>query len=62
MLHDAFMISNPYRVANTILVFQQNKESGNHILHETLRAESDGKAKDSGTGQQRSGIDIEFSE
>ncbi|MNP15824.1 hypothetical protein D3C76_1081950 [compost metagenome] len=38
-------------------VFDDDEQPGNHVLHQLLRAETDGQANDPGTGQERRDID-----
>src|ERR1700722_1357301 len=43
-------------------IFQQQKQPGNEVLHQFLRAEADGDADDSGAGQQRRNVDADFAQ
>ena len=43
-------------------IFQEEKQPGDEVLHQFLRAEADGDADDAGAGQQRSDVDADFAQ
>lgn len=49
-------------VSGAYLIFHDNKKSGNIVFYQFLRTETDGKSDDTGTGQKRAYIDIEFTQ
>ena len=46
-------------ITNSVLVFQQHKKSGNAVLNEALRAETECNACNAGAGDQRAEVDAD---
>ncbi len=49
-------------IADLYDILQQQKQSGDQILHQLLRSETDRDADDTGTREQRRHIDTDFTE
>src|SRR5262249_9154496 len=60
VFNGTFKVANADRIADGVLVFQQNEESRNDILHQRLSPKAHRKAENSRAGQQRAGVDTEF--
>ncbi|CDN41521.1 hypothetical protein BN871_AI_00320 [Paenibacillus sp. P22] len=56
-LHGAFIGSRLDDVSDSELVLQDDEESGDDVLHQTLGAEADGQAKHACAGEQRADLD-----
>ncbi len=62
VLHSARQPRDADIVADLDTVLQQQKQSGDQVLNQLLRAKADGDADDAGAGKQRGDIDADFAQ
>ena len=59
MLDAARGVADLNRIADGVLVFEDDVKTGDHVADEILRAETHGDARESGERERRGGIDAE---
>src|SRR5437867_10924151 len=57
---DTRKIANLHNVTNAELVFKQDEETGDDILDEALRPETNSQSNDTGAGKHRTDVESEF--
>src|SRR4029079_16215407 len=57
---DSREITDPDNVPYTILIFEENKKTRDHILHQTLRSKAYGESGKAGARQNRTNIEAQF--